>query len=254
MRNLFLLVLPLLVSVFSTSCKKGGATPEKSPSTPVSFKTTQYDHAGTYDETGRPTTLLSPDQLSPDLLNYIQTSLPEAKDVSKTNPSFLSSNSDLNITQTSDVYITFVYEGAGELNTLGFYTYQKSSPPLKPEDIKKITFMFPNASEANSGGGLKSGDRIKIGTFDAGTSIGFALLERGWNATTRSVNTKATHFCSNEILNPENDPTLKKHTVLLNYEKEGKILIGFEDQNRTLASCDHDFNDILIYATIVPKT
>jgi hypothetical protein len=58
------------------------------------------------------------------------------------------------------------------------------------------------------------------------------------------------HFCSNDILNPEVDPKLKKHAVLIN-APDNRVLIGFEDLNRTLPQCDHDFNDVVVYSTVV---
>ena len=31
-----------------------------------------------------------------------------------------------------------------------------------------------------------------------------------------------------------------------------KVLIAFEDLDRTTPVCDHDFNDLMIYATVTP--
>ena len=228
-----------------TSCKKSAI---QGP-TAVPFAATEYKYIGKFDTLGRPDYLVSRDSLTKELTNYIDSLLPEGHSITATN--LLSSNSDLNIKKKSEVYITFVTEGAGQLNTLGYYTYPTSAPPKKATDIGKIIYMFPNASlDGWLGGGLHEGDKINIGTFDPGTSIGFVLLEGGWNSTKKEVSTTVNHFCSNEILNPETDPNFKKHTVLLNYARENKILIGFEDQIRTDPTCDNDFNDVIIYATI----
>ena len=97
-----------------------------------------------------------------------------------------------------------------------------------------------------------AGDNVKIGRFAAGTSIGFVLLKNAWNTTTKTLDNDVVHFCSNDVLNPEVDPNLKKHAVLINYAAESKVLIGFENTDRTIATCDHDFNDIVIYATVTP--
>lgn len=237
-----------------TSCKKSSTSPPPPPFKLVTFTATEYKYLSTYDTIGRPTNLLKPDTLSEALSRFIENSLPAGHDVSKSNSSLLSSNSDLNITAKSDVYVTFVFEGASQLNTLGYYTYSTSSPPQKPADLKNITYMFPNASLSGwAGGGLVPGDKIKIGTFDAGTSIGFVLIEKGWDLLTKKVNSQGYHFFSNQILNPETDPNLKKHTVSLNFAQENKIFIGFEDMIRSEPSCDQDFNDIIIYATINPS-
>jgi hypothetical protein len=246
MKHSNLLFTIFFIIVFG-SCKKSAV---QGPAA-VPFAATEYKYIGKVDTLGRPENLLKRDTLTKELTQYIDSLLPEGKSITKT--SLLSSNSDLNITQKSEVYITFVTEGAGQLNTLGYYTYPTSAPPKKATDISKIVYMFPNASlDGWFGGGLQQGDKISIGTFEPGTSIGFVLLEGGWNSTKKEVSTTVNHFCSNEVLNPESDPNLKKHTVLLNYTKENKILIGFEDQIRTDPSCDNDFNDVIIYATIKP--
>ncbi len=251
MKNLNIILL-ILFSAGFTACKKSPASAPEPPFVPVTFTQTQYKYMGTYDSLGRPVDyLLNRDTLSRELLSFIESSLPAGQDVSKSNSSLLSSNSDLNIDQKSDVFITFVAEGASQLNTLGFYTYPTNTPPRKASDLKNIMYMFPNASLLGwAGGGLNPGEKIKIGSFEKGTSIGFVLLEKGWDSVTRKVNSNVNHFCSNEVLNPETDPNLKKHTVLLNYPKENKIFIGFEDMMRSEPSCDHDFNDIIIYATV----
>lgn len=249
MKILSLLVFSVLC-VGSISCKKGTQGPL--PFTPVPFTETQYNYSGTYSTTGRPDYLLKPDSLSKGLLSFIESNLPEQVDITKTNPAFLSANSDIKIERRSEINITFVSEGAGQLNTLGYYTYPTGTPPLKAADIREIKYLFPNASLSWGGGGLIPGDKVKMGNFDPGTSIGFVLIARGWDIINKKVDTKGYHFCSNEILNPENDPTLKKHTVLINFPEEGKIFIGFEDTMRTDPSCDNDFNDLVIYAKVIP--
>ena len=66
------------------------------------------------------------------------------------------------------------------------------------------------------------------------------------------MNDKAPHFCSNMELNPENLEEFKPHTALFEFPEEKKVIIGFEDINRTKPECDHDFNDVVIYATVKP--
>ena len=83
-----------------------------------------------------------------------------------------------------------------------------------------------------------------------GTSIGFVLMQSAWSITTGTLDNNVVHFCSNDVLNPEVDPNLKKHAVLINYAPENKVLIGFEDIDRTEPKCDNDFNDVVVYATV----
>lgn len=246
MKN-YLLCL-FLISVAFAACKKG---PVNGGSTPKEFIATEYSYMGTYDDQGKPTYLVAKDQVSAALSAYIKTQLPERGDIRKTHPEFLK-NADLAITAKSDVYITFVDEGTGYKNAVGYYLYKTGASPTKPEDIEKVVYMFPHASKLNSGGALKAGDKVKLGTIEAGMSIGFVLLEKGWDEAAKKVNEKAPHFCSNKELNPENYDELKPHTVLLDFPAENKVIIGFEDINRTLPECDHDFNDVVMYATVTP--
>jgi len=203
---------------------------------------------------GVPKYLLSTDDvISSSLLSYVNASLPESKPLGTTHPEYLSSSatSTLNITAKSDVWVTFVAEGAGYLNTLAYYTYKTGSAPNSESDIRNATIVLPNASVSGSGGGLKAGNKVKIGTFEAGTSIGFILIADAWNG--KGINTGNTKYYSDAKLNPENTSSKRKHAVLL-YDDVNKVtLVGFEDLNRD-GSSDDDFNDLVFYASSNPYT
>ena len=218
---------------------------------PVEFNETTYEPLGTYDDVGKPNYLLAKDPISSELISFINSSLPEKVDLRSTNPDLLNSSAigDIVITQQSEVFITFVSQGTAYANTFVYYTYPTNQPPASPKDITKINYVFPNAG---SGTPLQAGDKVKIGSFNAGTSIGFAILVDGCNPATKTINNKSVHFLSNYVLNPELDPKLKKHAVLISYPSENKVLIGFEDIDRTTSDCDHDFNDVVVYATVTP--
>lgn len=203
---------------------------------------------------GVPKYLVNPDVIGATLLSYVNASLPEGQPVTTTHPNYLTSTntSTLNITAKSDVWITFVAEGAGNLNTLAFYTYPTGTPPATAADIKAATLVFPNASAYGSGGGLLAGSKVKLGTFDAGTSIGFILLGNAWNGS--GVNVDAPKFYSNDWLNPETTSSLQKHTVVLYDNTDQLTLIGFEDLNRQTGGSDNDFNDLVFYASSDPVT
>ncbi|MCJ8210463.1 LruC domain-containing protein [Mucilaginibacter sp. RS28] len=209
---------------------------------------------------GRPAYLeTTPDVIDASLLSYVNASLPEGNPVPNAHPEYLSNTAvrTINVTAKADVWITFVSEGAGYQNTLAYYTYKTGTPPTTAgggtwaNGIDKITYIFPNASASGSGGGLKSGDKVKLGTFDAGTSIGFVLIQNAWTGS--GVNAGATKFYTQDEFNPENTAALRKHTVML-YDNVHKLyLMGFEDQNRQTGS-DNDFNDLVFYATSNPIT
>jgi hypothetical protein len=235
----------LLIVLLFAACKKEVLT------RPVEFPETSYQSLGTYDTSGKPSYLLPKDNISTEMKDFIKSTLVEKADLRNSNPDLLTTKAiaDIAITQSSDVLITFVSQVTTFANTLGFYTYPTNNPPKTPADIKTITYIFPNAG---TGTPLTAGDKVKIGRFDAGTSIGFVIMKAAWNTTTKSIDNKVVHFCSNDALNPEIDPNLKKHAVLINYPSDNKVLIGFENTDRTDPKCDHDFNDIVIYATVTP--
>ncbi|MFY0598773.1 MAG: LruC domain-containing protein [Cyclobacteriaceae bacterium] len=205
---------------------------------------------GTYNGSGVPDYLEPRDEITAELLAFINASLPESKPVPIYHPRFIADNSqtNLDILQTADVWMTFVHEGAGYRNTVGFYTYETGNPPQTKADITEIKVAFPNVSFNNSGGGLTSGDKVNLGRFEPGISIGFVLFANGWNG---SITTGIRQVYSHEYLNPETDPDLQAHNVLLWDDTNELFLLGFEDLNRMEGS-DDDFNDAIFYLTSNP--
>ncbi len=227
------------------SCKKD------TKSKVVLFTTTTYDTLGTFTGQGGVSNLLPGDSISPAMQNFMDTLLPEHVDIRKLHPELFTGSAiaDIKITQATSVYLTFISRHTGYYNSFGFYTYPTNNPPLVPSDIAKITFVFPSAGQ---GSPLVEGEKVKLGTFSPGTSIGFVLLLDAYNPTNNTINKNAPHFCSADILNPEIDPNLKRHVILNYYAPENKTIISFEDTNRTDPTCDNDFNDFIFYCTLAP--
>jgi len=215
----------------------------------------QFNTLGTWNSQGVPNYLEAEgDIVSEGLLSRIRASLPESKRLPNVHPEYLSSSAQTNIwlTQEADVYVTFVGEGAGYKNVLGFYSYQNGNPPQTISDIQSsMTVIFPNVSLEGSGGGLHPGDKVKIGTFQANTVIGWFVAADGF----RNGNTSNGNWLlfSDKILNPEQDTTLKQHNVLLNDIGENRVILSFEDIRRDYGSCDQDFNDAIFYVTATPS-
>jgi LruC domain-containing protein len=210
-----------------------------------------YEAIGTYNGSGVPNYLeSSPDIISAEMLSFINASLPEGRPVPNYHPKYIveSAQTNLVITEAADVWMTFVHEGAGYKNILGFYTYPTENPPSTVDDIITVKIAFPNASFAGSGGGLYAGDKINLGRFEPGTTIGFALLANGWNG---SITAGRHQVYSDNNLNPESTPEKRRHSVLLWDESNELFLVGFEDLNRDSGS-DDDFNDAIFYITANP--
>ncbi|NVN94758.1 MAG: LruC domain-containing protein [Bacteroidetes bacterium] len=232
----------------------GGINNKKSSYEVITPKATSFiKYLGSYNAQGLPLYLQIKDPIDQSLLKDINSWLPEYKSVPTNNPQYLASSNETNviINQLADVYVTFVHEGAGYMNVLGFYTYNKNNPPTSASQIDSITIILPNASLAGSGGALSSGDKVKIGTFPANTGIGWVLFANGWTGS--SVNANATKYYSDPSFNPETSATYKQHTVLLHDATRGLFLCGFEDMNRNPnVGSDNDFNDIVFYVKSNP--
>ncbi|MEN8834397.1 MAG: hypothetical protein ABF265_00110 [Polaribacter sp.] len=145
----------------------------------LALRAQSYNFLGEYDWRGTPLYLEAErDTVSIETLEMISNSLPESYPVPDYNPQYITSkyDTDIKLTKDADVWITFISEGAGYRNVLGFYTYDLENPQSTNPTAEEITIIFPNASALGSGGGLSVGDKVKIGFFKAGTGIGWVLL------------------------------------------------------------------------------
>lgn len=214
-----------------------------------------YNYLGSYSSNGTPDYLENPsDQVSVETLEMISNALPESYPVPDYNPQYITAGYDTNIelTQQAEVYITFISEGAGYRNVLGFYTYDLDNPPTTTPTPEDITIIFPNASALGSGGGLQTGDKVKIGNFPANTGIGWVLLANAWSSTYQTVGYGHWTLFSDPDFNPEANEELRHHNVLLSDIDNERIILGFEDIRRDYSSCDNDFNDAVFYITATP--
>ncbi|OIQ20173.1 MAG: hypothetical protein BM557_05755 [Flavobacterium sp. MedPE-SWcel] len=214
-----------------------------------------YQYLGEYDSQGVPDYLEVPGDVVTDAtLQLVGNSLPEGYPVPVYNPQYISAgyDTDLILTDDAEVWVTFVQEGAGYRNILGFYTYEVDNPLTSTPESEDITIVFPNISAAGSGGGLLAGDKVKIGDFTAGTGIGWVLLANGWSGG--NVTDGQWQLFSNPDFNPEANPDLRHHNVLLSDPDNERIILGFEDIRRDYSSCDNDFNDAVFYVTSNPYT
>lgn len=212
----------------------------------------KYKYLSAYNSQGVPNVMATKEIVTAQMLNFINTSVPENKPVPVNHPAYLQSNlnTDLDITQQAEVWVTFVHEGAGYKNSLCYYKYQTSNPPTSIAQIDTAYVVFANASYYNSGGGLRSGDRVSLGIFPPGTSIGFICVSNGWNGS--AVGDGSFRLFSDKNLNSQANPTLKQHNVLLYDNINQLYYLAFEDIARDNSSCDNDFNDIVFYAKSNP--
>lgn len=215
---------------------------------------------GTWNSSsGLPNYLISPNDVVPNqLLTDISNVLPERIAVPGRRDDLLDDATSLRfikVIDTCEVFVTFVFEGAGYKNTLFYYTYPTNNPPATVNDIDSFYVVFPNASFNNSGGQLQTGNKVKIGNFGAGTTIAYGIAADGWKGGEtgfRGITTGFGLLYANKNFNPESNPSLKQHMILLNDQINNRLVMGFEDLRRDASGCDHDFNDVVFYTTANP--
>lgn len=185
-----------------------------------------------------------PTKPCPTLYSQIINLFPEGVNNMNRYPELFSPNipKDIILTKESEVYLTFVAEGAGWKNSLGYYTYNLSNPPKSIADLDKH-ILFPNVSGVNEGGGLNTGDMVQIGTgkFPANTVVGFYLIAQGWK-NGLVTDGRYTHYTDIQF-NPGNH---QQHTLFV--EKTcNDLVMTFEDIDKDdhLSYQDYDYNDIL---------
>ncbi len=182
-------------------------------------------------------------EVRPDILETVSRQLPESRAVGAEflNESYYPS---LRLDAASHLAISYVNEGAGYRNAVGYFTYQDNAfdgysfGDIDSNGSGNITFremqsvgavsdigvLFNNFSGSGSGGQLNTGDTMVIGggtfaqdgdswtmtgdkVFEAGTNVGFFLVANGWNGSSvNSVDNNADNatYWSMDFLNPEN--------------------------------------------------
>lgn len=211
----------------------------------------RYNYLAPYTTEGAPQNLEDNDIIDQEFLERVERALPESYPVPDYNPHYISSgyDSDIRLNQEGEVFITFVAEGAGYKNTLGYYTYDMNTLLKQAPQPEDITIIFPNVSAKGSGGDLEAGNKVSLGVFPKNTGIGWVLIADAWS--NNCVNSGKWMLFSNPEFNPETTPSLQPHNTLISDSETGRIILGFEDIRRDYTS-DNDFNDAIFYITTTP--
>ncbi|MEQ1588292.1 MAG: DUF4114 domain-containing protein [Cyclobacteriaceae bacterium] len=185
-----------------------------------------------------------PDNIIPttvrsETLQNIKNMFPEQKNTQESLPELFEVTAEKRIilSRTSEVYVTFVSEGASFQNSFGYYTYNKNSIPTDTSMLD-LHILFPNVD----GWKLKQGDMLQVGnsTFPAGTVIGFFLIVKGWESQT-------VHYDREKIFTDIGFNTLgDQQHILFKLKNFGDIILSFEDiLDSAPGYHDYDFNDII---------
>ena len=147
----------------------------------------------------------------------------------------IGANGNMEIEFETTISMTFVNEGAGFKNSVGYFTYDTTGAILEQHTVFD---NFSGTGPGLAGGGeLNPGDSIEIGTFAPGQNIGFFLLADGFR------NDNARMWSTVEQLNSDG----KDHDAVMTIEEVG-MLIGFEDLYNL---GDRDYNDAILLITAI---
>jgi Domain of unknown function (DUF4114) len=138
--------------------------------------------------TGQPNGLTNKSSVLPaDLLSTVLSRLPEGQPIGN-NPAALAlltndEGANIFLKANANVKISYVSEGAGYLNSVGFFKFPKAD--LTTLSVSSIvdTIMFPNFSDNV----LQFGQAVDIGNFVAGDAIGFTIVANGWMPYTAAI-------------------------------------------------------------------
>ncbi len=181
---------------------------------------------------------IEPGEYCETLADDIIAMFPEREDATIQHPYLFDGENELSVitNQETDVWIQFIWEGAGWTNTFGYYTYELGNEPESVNDLNK-NVIFPNASMVGSGGDLNQGDMVYLGNFPANTVIGFYLTAQGWE-NGQMVNGLYTHYTDFHL----NQNSMQQHLLFLE-NCCNELVLTFEDI--LLPGGDKDFNDIM---------
>ncbi|PCI28812.1 MAG: hypothetical protein COB67_05535 [SAR324 cluster bacterium] len=211
-----------------------------------------------FDGSGKPLNLVTPPVFSSDFYSDLVAALPEMNNMVYLHPEYFTvENTTINLLHNAnEVKVTFLHEGAGYRNMLGYVAYQNGNEPQTVADLKANgVFLFPNASLSGSGGSLSFGDTVSLGDFPQNTKLLFFIVSNGWN--NGSIQDTDWIFTTDMTVNPE-DPTIKmnnipitQHVAMLWHSDSKLLVMGFEDIFRT--GGDHDFNDVMFTVSSTPS-
>jgi hypothetical protein len=199
----------------------------------------EYKTITTYNNNGKPDGLEEDIEVCSTLLpNIYANVLPEQQNAMELHPEFFENPvKNLTVTEETELYLTFIDEGAGFKNVLGYYTYQEGSVPTSEEQLDKIV-IFPNASAQGSGGELVRGNTMRLlGTFEPGTVIGFFVIANGWR------NGQITDGLYSQHTDIGFNMSGRQQSLIFYDATCNSTVIAFEDI--TVPNGDNDFNDAI---------
>ena len=219
--------------------------------------------------------LVSKEQLSPALINKIDSWYPEKKNVQTAD---LSKNSDLRIVDEDGAQVWVTYVGDGGFcvdnqtvyNSLLYYNYKEGD--LKSDVYKlHMTMLLPNTNQLQCPSGLKvqllywDGSKYSK-VFPNGTRIGFAVARAGFKKDGTAITDKLAYSFKNTMSpavngdvngmyysTPELNTWGKTQAVTRELDGYNCCVTGFDIRPFGDRKADYDFNDVMVKVTATPE-
>lgn len=216
-----------------------------------------------YSAKGKPVNTYSVAETLPqDVLSNVYSMLPEGTLVNSAfiapeRYSSIDIDEELNGAEFATAKVTFLNEGAGYRNTLGYFVFDTNNPPIIKDEIAAHVIIFPNTSKAPDGE-MEEGDTIDLNVqLTAGQTLAFFIIPNGWGWSgsynnIASLGSWGTPFYSYSNLNPESTSENRRHNVAFIDTQNEFLVLGFEDIYRP--DGDNDFNDLLFTVEVSPFT
>ncbi|WP_029999504.1 LruC domain-containing protein [Vibrio parahaemolyticus] len=216
-----------------------------------------------YSAKGKPVNTYSVAEALPqDVLSNVYSMLPEGTLVNSAfiapeRYSSIDIDEELNGAEFATAKVTFLNEGAGYRNTLGYFVFDTNNPPTNKDEIAAHVIIFPNTSKAPDGE-MEEGDTIDLNVqLTAGQTLAFFIIPNGWGWSgsynnIASLGSWGTPFYSYSNLNPESTSENRRHNVAFIDTQNEFLVLGFEDIYRP--DGDNDFNDLLFTVEVSPFT
>lgn len=265
-------IIPVTSSTISLTLHPSGYDTSKSAlrattaATPWRYNTSSNIWVlGDFDTKGYPTYLVGRDTYTSSFIKAVSNSLPENSNLVTSRSDLFKDGSTSNVATNaaSNIWVSFLAEGAGYQNVMGYFYYPTGTPPNSASAISKRIIIFPNASDqtgsSNGTGSMVIGDKVKLMFYDestatwtdvfpAGYTIGWFVISNGFTVGTsnKGISTTATTFYSIPSLN--SDKT--QHNIIFFDETSQTAVIGFEDLPMSYA--DKDYNDVVFSFSASP--
>lgn len=217
--------------------------------------------ASNYSAKGKPNNTYSvADSLPSDVLQNVYSMLPEGTVVNSDfiapeRYSSIDIDDQLNGAAYATATVTFLNEGAGYRNSLGYFVFDTDNPPTSKDEIDAHVIIFPNTSKPREGE-MQEGDSIDLSVqLTEGQTLAFFIIPNGWGWSgsynnISSLGNWGTPFYSYPSLNPESTSEYRRHNVAFIDTANEFLVLGFEDIRRPQG--DNDFNDLIFTVSISP--